>query len=87
MLFRSHLFPSHDRGRSDWYSETNVADWTDDNAQKSATYFTKVAPAAETDVTSTKKDERNWTFSYVRQLNIIINSIFLTNYHTDPKLM
>ena len=23
--------------RSDWYSETNVADWTDDNAQKSAT--------------------------------------------------
>ena len=71
--------------RSDWYSETNVADWTDDNAQKSATYFTKVAPAAETDVTSTKKDERNWTFSYVRQLNIIINRIGSSSLTSEAK--
>lgn len=71
--------------RSDWYSETNVADWTDDNAQKSATYFTKVAPAAETDVTSTKKDERNWTFSYVRQLNIIINRIGGSSLTSEAK--
>ncbi|WP_071147383.1 RagB/SusD family nutrient uptake outer membrane protein [Bacteroides ihuae] len=71
--------------RADWYAETNVADWTDDNAQKSATYFTKVAPSSETDVASTKNDERNWTFSYIRKLNIIINRVSSSSLTDEAK--
>lgn len=61
--------------RTDWYSETNIADWVDDNAQQEATFFTIAAPDKETDVASTKNDERNWTFSYVRELNLILNRV------------
>ncbi len=71
--------------RSDWYSETDVADWTDDNAQKTARFFTKVTPSSETDVTSTKKDERTWTFSYIRQINILINRISQTSLSEEAK--
>src|SRR3712207_2257498 len=41
-------FPGYADGwnRPDWFSETNVADWTDDNAQQKATFFTKVAPTS-----------------------------------------
>lgn len=71
--------------RSDWYSETNIADWTDNNAQKEARFFTKVAPASETDDKSTKKDERTWTFSYVRQINIMINRISQSALNEEAK--
>lgn len=71
--------------RADWYSETNVADWTDDNAQRSATFFTKVAPTNETDVVSTKNDERTWTFSYVRRINILINRITQSTLSDEAK--
>lgn len=71
--------------RADWFSETNIADWTDDNAQKEATFFTKVAPASETDNTSTKKDERTWTFSYVRKINVLIDRIQQAGLNAEAK--
>ena len=35
-------FPGYRSGwnRSDWFAETDIADWTDDNAQQKATFFT-----------------------------------------------
>lgn len=71
--------------RSDWFYNTNVADWTDDNAQEAATTFTKVAPPAETDASATKKDERNWTFSYVREFNTLINKISASKLDKEAK--
>lgn len=71
--------------RADWYSETNVADWTDDNAQEAATFFTKVAPTSETDNTKTKIDERTWTFSYVRQFNTLIDRIGKSTMNEEAK--
>lgn len=71
--------------RADWFSETNIADWTDDNAQKESTFFTKVAPASETDNTSTKKDERTWTFSYVRKINVLIDRIQQAGLNAEAK--
>ena len=51
--------------RTDWYSETNIADWNDDNAQKGATFFTRVTPATST----------NWTFTNLRRVNILIDRV------------
>ncbi|NLY24327.1 MAG: RagB/SusD family nutrient uptake outer membrane protein [Bacteroidales bacterium] len=52
--------------RTDWYAETNVADWTDDNAQRVATYFTKVTPST---------DGTNWSFTNLRRVNILIDRV------------
>lgn len=52
--------------RTDWYSETNVADWNDDNAQKVATFFTKVTPTT---------DATHWNFNNLRRVNIIIDRV------------
>lgn len=52
--------------RTDWYSETNVADWNDDNAQRAATFFTKVTPAT---------DATNWNFNNLRRVNILIDRV------------
>lgn len=71
--------------RADWYSETDIADWTDDNAQETATVFTKVAPASETDNVKTKNDERTWTFSYVRKFNLMINRIQSSSLTAEAK--
>ena len=50
--------------RTDWYSETNIADWTDNNLQNSATFFTRVTPAT---------DATNWRFVNLRRVNILID--------------
>ncbi len=52
--------------RTDWFAETNIADWNDDNAQKVATYFTKVTPAT---------DATNWRFANLRRVNILIDRV------------
>lgn len=52
--------------RSDWFSETNVADWNDDKAQGKATFFTKVTPATET---------YHWSFSNLRRINVLVNRV------------
>ncbi len=52
--------------RSDWFAETNVADWVDDNAQTSPTHFTKTAPGT---------DKTNWAdpYTYIRRFNRLID--------------
>lgn len=52
--------------RTDWFAETNVADWNDDNAQRAATFFTKVTPAT---------DGTNWNFNNLRRVNILIDRV------------
>ena len=52
--------------RTDWYSETNIADWNDDNAQRGATFFTKITPAT---------DATNWRFVNLRRVNILIDRV------------
>lgn len=62
-------FPGYRSGwnRADWYSETKVADWTDDNAQQTATFFTKVAP--------TTASGTYWDFRDLRTVNLQIKNI------------
>lgn len=54
--------------KSDFFDGTNRANWCDDLAQESATYFTKVAPSTSSD----------WSFENVRRINI-----FLTGMQTS----
>ena len=49
--------------RADWFAETEVADWNDDNAQKAPTFFTKVAP----------ESSGLWDFAYIRRHNQLID--------------
>ena len=63
--------------RADWFSQTNIADWTDDNAQQKATFFTKVAPASPS--------ASSWDFSDVRVINVLINRINSANLSSEAK--
>ncbi|WP_455083498.1 RagB/SusD family nutrient uptake outer membrane protein, partial [Prevotella aurantiaca] len=55
-------------GRSDWFAETDIADWNDDNAQEVATFFTKNVPTATTAATQ-------WNFENVRTLNTYLSKL------------
>lgn len=72
-------FPGYRDGwnRPDWFSETDVADWTDDNAQQKATFFTKVAP------TSTSKS--GWEFDSLRTINLQIDRISKSSLNQEAK--
>ena len=74
----THFFPGYRSGwsRADNFAETNVADWNDDNAQKVATFFTKVAPTSES---------TNWNFEYVRAVNKEISSIQASSLADEAK--
>ena len=61
--------------RADWFAETNVADWVDDNAQRAATYFTKVAPTSG----------GGWSFALLRRINIMIARIPETTLPDEAK--
>lgn len=66
--YYTYFFPGY---RSTWqradnFAETNVADWTDDNAQEEATLFTKVAPTTDAD---------NWNFEKIRNMNLLLSRI------------
>lgn len=66
--YYTYFFPGY---RSTWqradnFAETNVADWTDDNAQEEATLFTKVAPTSDAD---------NWNFKKIRNMNLLLSRI------------
>ena len=58
--YYTYFFPGYRSSweRADNFAETNVADWTDDNAQEEATLFTKVAPTTDAD---------NWNFEKIRK--------------------
>lgn len=51
--------------KSDFFEGTNVAEWTDDLAQETATFFTLKAPDTDT----------NWNFEKVRRINVIIEGV------------
>ena len=66
--YYTYFFPGYQSSweRADNFAETNVADWTDDNAQEVATLFTKVAPTS---------DAGNWNFKKVRNMNLLLSRI------------
>lgn len=61
--------------RSNWFAETNIADWVDDNAQKSPTQFTKVAPSTG----------GGWDFTYVRRYNQLIDRLNTSTLSEEAK--
>lgn len=66
--YYTYFFPGYRSSweRADNFAETNVADWTDDNAQEVATLFTKVAPTS---------DAGNWNFEKIRNMNLLLSRI------------
>ncbi len=66
--YYTYFFPGYRSSweRADNFAETNVADWTDDNAQEVATLFTKVAPTT---------DAYNWNFEKIRNMNLLLSRI------------
>lgn len=76
--YYTYFFPGY---RSTWeradnFAETNVADWTDDNAQEVATLFTKVAPTS---------DAYNWNFEKIRNMNLLLSRIQSSSLGEEAK--
>ena len=76
--YYTYFFPGYRSGwnRADNFAETNVADWTDDNAQEVATLFTKVAPTS---------DAGNWNFKKVRNMNLLLSRIQSSSLGEEAK--
>ena len=76
--YYTYFFPGYQSGwnRADNFAETNVADWTDDNAQEVATLFTKVAPTS---------DAGNWNFKKIRNMNLLLSRIQSSSLGEEAK--
>lgn len=76
--YYTYFFPGYQSGwnRADNFAETNVADWTDDNAQEVATLFTKVAPTT---------DAANWDFEKIRNMNLLLSRIQSSSLGEEAK--
>ena len=76
--YYTYFFPGYQSGwnRADNFAETNVADWTDDNAQEVATLFTKVAPTTDAD---------NWNFEKIRNMNLLLSRIQSSSLGEEAK--
>ena len=76
--YYTYFFPGYRSGwnRADNFAETNVADWTDDNAQEVATLFTKVAPTS---------DAYNWNFEKIRNMNLLLSRIQSSSLGEEAK--
>ena len=61
--------------RSDFFDGTDRANWCDDLAQESATYFTTVAPSTST----------NWSFANVRRINLLFEGVTASTLPEDVK--
>ena len=61
--------------RSSFFDGTDESEWSDDLAQKSATFFTKVAPATSDD----------WNFENVRRINIAFEGISASSLDAEAK--
>lgn len=70
--------------RSDYYFDTNVADWVDDNAQQSATMFTKVAPASANGITA-NDPVSPWDFDNVTTINKLIANVEASTLGDEAK--
>lgn len=76
--YYTYFFPGYRSSweRADNFAETNVADWTDDNAQEVATLFTKVAPTS---------DAGNWNFEKIRNMNLLLSRIQSSSLGEEAK--
>lgn len=76
--YYTYFFPGYRSSweRADNFAETNVADWTDDNAQEVATLFTKVAPTS---------DAYNWNFKKIRNMNLLLSRIQSSSLGEEAK--
>lgn len=76
--YYTYFFPGYRSSwsRADNFAETNVADWTDDNAQEEATLFTKVAPTT---------DAENWNFKKIRNMNLLLSRIQSSSLNDEAK--
>lgn len=76
--YYTYFFPGYRSSweRADNFAETNVADWTDDNAQEVATLFTKVAPTS---------DAGNWNFKKIRNMNLLLSRIQSSSLGEEAK--
>lgn len=76
--YYTYFFPGYRSSweRADNFAETNVADWTDDNAQEEATLFTKVAPTTDAD---------NWNFKKIRNMNLLLSRIQSSSLNDEAK--
>lgn len=61
--------------RSDFFDGTDRANWCDDLAQESATYFTTVAPSTST----------NWSFANVRRINLLFEGVTASTLPEEVK--
>ena len=63
--------------RSDFFDGTNRANWCDDLAQQTATYFTKVAPS--------KTSDSAWGFANVRRINLVYEGVLASTLPEEAK--
>lgn len=63
--------------KSDFFDGTNRANWCDDLAQQTATYFTKVAPS--------KTSESVWSFANVRRINLVFEGVSASTLPEEAK--
>ena len=61
--------------RSNFFDGTNVADWSDDLAQQTATFFTNSAPATSSD----------WNFENVRRINLVYEGVTASTLPEEAK--
>ncbi len=70
--------------RSDFYYDTRVADWNDDNAQEKATMFTKVAPTTA-DGASDANPASPWDFTNVTIVNKLLAKVQASSLNDEAK--
>ena len=63
--------------RSDFFDGTDRANWCDDLAQQTATYFTKVAPS--------KTSDSAWGFANVRRINLVYEGVLASTLPEEAK--
>ena len=61
-------------GRADWFAETDIADWNDDNAQEKATFFTKNVP-------TTTSSTNPWNFEMIHTIGQVL-TVFSVRWNT-----
>ena len=78
------LYPIYFKGynsgwsRSDWFAETQIADWNDDNAQEEATFFIKNVP-------TTTSSSYPWNFEQVHTINTYLDKLAHSAMPDEPK--
>ena len=65
-------------GRADWFAETDIADWNDDNAQEKATFFTKNVP-------TTTSSTNPWNFEMIHTVNTYLDKLSRSTMLDEPK--